>query len=193
MNTVLLMLLLTAGAPLEGALQTFFAVEEPLQRAVAPPAQVVAFLLQQPVGEDLRACAQRDENADVARYLVASSIDLNDDRRPDYVVTAGERCLQGAHAQPYWVFVARAKGFRLVHDEVGDGLTLEKARAHGFRDITVFHHTAVTAFFKTERWNGRRYVPVACRSEDAFGAPVPWPVGAANDCNTLSASPSRAP
>lgn len=148
--------------------QTDFGAEVPVQHPVPLPPAVLDAILQGDRGEQLRTCAADDGVDDVARYLVASAIDLNGDHAIDVVVTAGDRCLQGAHAVPYWLFLSTSAGHQQVFEAVLDGLTID-ATGNDFA-VTTFSHTAVTATFTTWRLDDATMVVVSCRTEDAAGA-----------------------
>jgi hypothetical protein len=149
--------------------QTDFGAEVPVRHPVPLPPAVLDAILQGDRGEQLRTCAADDGIDDVGRSLVASAIDLNGDHVLDHVVTAGDFCLQGAHAVPYWLFLSTSTGHQQVFEAVLDGLTIDPPASSAF-EVTTFSHTAVTATFTTWRFDGEDMVVVSCRTEDAAGA-----------------------
>lgn len=101
---------------------------------------------------------------ELAQALV-DTIQLGPDDEKDLVITDRSGCSPTGNCP---VFVLRpAHGeYRVVLDGIGQSVAVDRTAAHGFRDVILrMHGSATESTVKSYRFNGTRYVRVACYNE----------------------------
>ncbi len=162
MIPTLVLVLAVASATPE---QTFFYSEGAIRRPVPIPQAVLEPLLKQRGGDVAQCLADKQLPESATRsFFAASALDLNHDGHADLVVTAGRYCLQGAHATPFWLFLKTPVGYALVFDSILDELEIQKTTTRGMRDIVTVAHTAISASYHLQKWDGSAYRADRCWS-----------------------------
>ena len=156
--------------------QTSFGAESPISKPVRLPKDVVEHLLEFEEGRLKRCLEDNGETvADVPKHFTASEADINGDGARDLIVRAESLCFMGAHLTTWWVFsktearfgMRFAPGYDLVFSGRGDGLTILKTKANGFRDVETMNFAgAGTQFYYTVwKFDGSEYKARLCTVE----------------------------
>lgn len=115
--------------------QTVFDLKGTVKKKVKIPDAVIAVLKSD---EIVDGCfREKGEGIDEAELFAASEIDLNRDKKPDLVVTAGDACLFGANQGPFWVFHQMPDGYQKVLSTSGRQLKVLPATANSFNKIEI--------------------------------------------------------
>src|SRR5437867_10086831 len=128
-----------------------FDSEGKLRNPVKIPAAVLKLLEKT---DEVKSCIESPEFA--ADWFRAVKVNLNDDRRPDYLVKSDLTCLYGPRAATWWIFSLGTHGFRQVFSDSVLSLTIERRKTRSFRNIRT-ETTMVNIIRNTWKFNGRRY------------------------------------
>lgn len=96
-----------------------------------------------------------------ARNLAATSVDLNNDGRPELIVTGIDNlwiCSATGNCEQ-WIYQKTSTGYRLLlRVENAQSIVPQEKTSKGFRDIEVLQHqSAFRYFIRTFRYDGKRY------------------------------------
>jgi hypothetical protein len=146
--------------------QTLFGSETRVRR----PVKLAADVLRQ-IMETERECLSNTEKSDAqaARDVAGSAIDINGDVAADILAQGLGGCFTGAHSTTFFVFskseVRLAPGYDLVLTTPADYLEIRRASTNGYRDIETGYHTALEMYSTLWKFDGQKYQPRECAIE----------------------------
>lgn len=146
--------------------QTAFGSETPIRRRV----RIARAVLAQIIAEE-RECLQNTglSEAEAARNVAGSALDINGDRVSDLIAQGVGSCFVGAHSTTFWVYskaeTRLAPGFDLVLTTPADYLEVRRTLTNGYRDIETGNHTAVEMYITVWKFDGEKYQPRECSIE----------------------------
>lgn len=119
--------------------------------------QVKKALLQQMVDDrEIEDSCVREEGA--SKVISVSTIELNGDNKPEYMVSGNGCACYGARRCNIWIYRKSGNDYEKIFDGFpADGIYPKKRRAKGYADLQVMFpvgNSTESAFFK---FDGRRY------------------------------------
>jgi hypothetical protein len=155
------------------------APEAELANQISPPAGLIQFVVNGEDADDrhlLLECMQQQnlKKGEEAKLFTVVELSLADDSRKAYFVRPALKpyCLTfyGAHLFRYWFITSSVERkhakYRTLFKNGGDGIGVLATRTNGYRDLLVFNHTAMSQFWTTLAFDGRKYEQVSCEQKD---------------------------
>jgi hypothetical protein len=146
--------------------QTLFGSETPVRR----PVRLARDVLRQIV-ETERECLGNTDTSDAqaARDVAGSAIDINGDGAADVIAQGLSGCFTGAHSTTFFVFskseVRLSPGYDLVLTTPADYLEVRRTSTNGYRDVETGYHTALEMYSTVWKFDGQKYQPRECAVE----------------------------
>lgn len=146
--------------------QTRFGLEEPINRPVPIPEDVLKMLRQD---SDISACDLESNSRDSipSTWYEASQIHLDGPSQIDFIVKAKNACLWGANIGPFWVFRSTSNGHSLVLSTVAFGLRVLSTKTNGLRDVEAGAVVSLKPSFVIYKFDGQHYQESESNSDRA--------------------------
>lgn len=144
-------------APHTQAEQVDFSTEGDVQVNITLPPEIRKALEQdQFVRETLEASSPAPSSIP-AGWTECALIHLSSAAERDYIVI-GQEDLAGAHATHFWIYRETPQGVKLVLFALADGLSIQRRKSNGLREILTSSFTAVSITDTKFYFNGTKYV-----------------------------------
>lgn len=146
--------------------QNLFGSETPVRR----PVRLARDVLRQVVATE-RECLGNTGTSDAqaARDVAGSAMDINGDGAADVIAQGVSGCFIGAHSTTFFVFsrseVRLSPGYDLVLTTPADYLEVKRTSTNGYRDVETGYHTAIEMYATVWKFDGQRYEPRECTVE----------------------------
>jgi hypothetical protein len=110
------------------------------------------------------AATQKSANELTTESFLASEVHLDGPTEADLIVM-GDGRLRGANVATFWIFRKLPEGYRLVLKITTFGLTVERSRWKGLRNISIASPKAGYSVEDFFRFNGEKYEHFRTKSE----------------------------
>jgi hypothetical protein len=110
------------------------------------------------------AVAQKSADELTTESFLASEVHLDGPTEVDLIVM-GDGRLRGANVATFWIFRKLPEGYRLVFKIATFGLTVERSRWKGLRNISIASPIAGYSVENFFRFNGEKYEHFRTKSE----------------------------
>lgn len=142
--------------------QAIFQAEEPVEKPIKPPADVIAEITQSPnnIPDDCLISPSAMDSCFIASYVL-----INDDEFADIVVM-GQGIILGANVTTFWVFRGTANGYRLILSNTGLQLVIGKKKTNDFLDIDIVGMSATKIYIKSFKFLNLKYKLISEKQEE---------------------------